>query len=212
MKNKMKISILAILSVVVLYSCTKYPDLYDDERTKDLTITHYDNTADFSHYKTYSIVDTIGEVVYDEKGDSNKLVPSKHSSLIINEINSNMAKFGYTKVDTSANPDLFVTAHTLAVDVKNVGSYYPYYGWGGGYYWGYPGYGYSYPYYYTYTKSYGSLVMDILDAKNIDHGVKAIKVVWTGILLGATNSTTGNQNRITSGIDEAFTQSPYLKH
>lgn len=207
--NKIQITAIAALSMLVLFGCTKYPDLYDDERTKDLSLTLYDNTNDFSPYLTYSIVDTVGNVI--SQDDTLALEPSKHSSLILTQIITNMTSLGYTKVDTSDNPDLLVNAHTLSVDVQHVGSYYPYYGWGGGGYWGYPGYGYSYPYYYTYTKSFGTVVIDIVDAKNRNDQTHQLKVVWTALLIGATNSTGGANNRITTGIDECFTQSPYLK-
>ena len=209
--NKMTIAVVAALSMLVLFGCTKYPDLYDDERTKDLSITHYDNTNDFTPYKTYSIIDTVGNVVYDEDGDSNKVVPSKHSDYILAEINKKMIEFGYTKVDTSLNPDLFINAQTLAVDINYVGSYYPYYGYGGGGYWGYPGYGYYYPYYYSYTKSFGTVVVDMVDAKNRDDQTQKLKVIWHASVLGATSNGGNIQNRITTGIDECFTQSPYLK-
>jgi len=208
MKNKFKISILAMLSAVVLYSCTKYPDLYDDERIKDVTITYYDDDADFTKFKTYSIVDTVGNVVKD--GKTNKVVPSEYSEVILTHINNNMASLGYTKVDTSAKPDLLINAHTLAIEVEHVGSYYPYYGYGGGYYWGYPGYGYSYPYYYSYDKSFGSVTIEMANRNKIDHGANKIPVVWTALILGATNTTSNATTRITNGIDEAFAQSPYL--
>jgi hypothetical protein len=209
--NKITLSVIASLLLMVVIGCTKYPDLYDDERTKDLTLTLYDNTNDFTPYLTYSIVDTVGNLFEAEEGDTNTLEPSKYSELIINQINSNMASLGYTKVDTSANPDLFINAHTLGVDINYIGSYYPYYGWGGGGYWGYPGYGYYYPYYYSYTKSFGTVILEMIDAKNRNDQTNQLTVVWNASILGATNSSSAANSRITSGIDDAFAQSPYLK-
>ena len=207
--NKITLSVITGFLLLAVIGCTKYPDLYDDERTKDLSLTLYDNTNDFSPYLTYSIVDTVGNVITED--DTLALEVSMFSDLIISQINTNMTSLGYTKVDTSANPDLLINAHTLSVDINYIGSYYPYYGWGGGGYWGYPGYGYYYPYYYSYTKSFGTVVMDIVDAKNRNDQTQQLKVVWTGLVLGATNSTGSASSRITNGIDECFTQSSYLQ-
>jgi hypothetical protein len=207
--NKISIAAITALSIIVLFGCTKYPDLYDDERTKDLALTFYDKTNDFTPYSTYSIVDTVGNVI--SKDDTLALEESKYSALILSQINTNMASLGYTKVDTSANPDLYINAHTLGVDIERVGSYYPYYGWGGGGYWGYPGYGYYYPSYYSYTKSFGTVIIEMVDAKNRNDQTQQLKVVWNASVLGATNSTSAVNSRITSGIDDCFAQSPYLQ-
>ena len=97
----------------------------------------------------------------------------------------------------------------------------PYYAWGGYYpgYW-YPGYwggnwggGWYYPYPITYSYSTGSLLADMINLKNAPEGQKEkLTVVWNAYisgLLGGSGSL--NVNRTTTAINQAFTQSPYLK-
>ena len=52
--------------------------------------------------------------------------------------------------------------------------------------------------------------MEIIDRKNINNNANQFKIVWTGIIAGTTNSESNVIDRITSGIDECFTQSSYL--
>ena len=123
---------------------------------------------------------------------------------------------GFALVDTSANPDLVVVGSTMFLNVTTTGSSCGGYGgWGWGYpSYGYPGYGYYYPYCYpySYSQNYGTLLMEVLDNKNADHVAQEIKVIWTGRVAGGDNSNYSMQDdRIVSGIDEAFAQSPYLK-
>lgn len=215
MKNKKSIIALTFLLSVVVLGCTKYPDIYDAEREKDIAITYYDTTATFSQYMTYSIVDTVPTLEWDDNVDSLVWEASTKSKLILDEINSQMASLGYTKVDTSANPDLLVNASVLKLELEYVSYYssYPYYGWGGGYYWGYPSYGYSYPYYYPYyyTQSFGTILMEFADARNIDESTHTIKMVWTGMVVGSLNEGGEVNSRITTGIDDCFNQSSYLQ-
>lgn len=76
--------------------------------------------------------------------------------------------------------------------------------WGGGWY---------YPYPITYSYSTGSLLADMINLKNAPEGQKEkLTVVWNAYisgLLGGSGSL--NVNRTTTAINQAFTQSPYLK-
>lgn len=213
-KNRIVIASVALITMIVLFGCTKYPDLYDSERTKDISVTFYDTSAVFKFHNTYSIVDTVGKVSWDEDGDTLVMVASTYSKAILDKINANMASLGYTKVDTSAGPDYLINAHTLTLDVEYVGysGYYPYYGYGSSYYWGYPSYGYYYPYSYpyTYTETYGTVSMEIVDAKNRNEQTHQLRVVWTGMVVGGVSDVGNISTRISEGIDECFAQSPYL--
>jgi hypothetical protein len=99
---------------------------------------------------------------------------------------------------------------------KNVSVYYwypyPGYGWG----WGYPGYGWGYPGYYPpvpYYSSYttGTLRMEMFNPNDIRvvKGDTINPVYWTAGINGILSSNT--TTRITSTIDQAFKQSPYLQ-
>jgi hypothetical protein len=90
---------------------------------------------------------------------------------------------------------------------------YPWYNWG---YWGdYSGYSYYYPPYPpgwggSYTFTTGSLLV-IMEDRNAAEG-EIIPVLWAagmnGLLEGSTSSI---NNRIIDGIEQAFSQSPYLE-
>jgi hypothetical protein len=219
-----KLPVITILvSLLALTGCTKYPDLNDPERQKDVSITYYDNTVNFNNYKTYSIVDTVGFV--ENEGDSIYVRPSKRSESIKNKIISRMNAAGFEQVDTSSNPDLILNAHLISLNIEyagyvggywDMGYYYgydPYY-YGSTNYWGYPGYSYYYPYgyAYSYSSTYGSLLMEIIDRKNRNEGTEQLKVIWSGIVAGTLNTSTEINSRIDSGINECFDQSTYLYH
>lgn len=65
----------------------------------------------------------------------------------------------------------------------------------------------------TYSYSTGSLLADMINLKNAPEGQKEkLTVVWNAYisgLLGGSGSL--NVNRTTTAINQAFTQSPYLK-
>ena len=90
--------------------------------------------------------------------------------------------------------------------------YYPGY-WYPGYWGGNWGGGWYYPYPITYSYSTGSLLADMINLKNAPEGQKEkLTVVWNAYisgLLGGSGSL--NVNRTTTAINQAFTQSPYLK-
>jgi hypothetical protein len=121
-----------------------------------------------------------------------------------------MQTLNYVKVDSSENPDIglviSIITQTNYVFSYSYWYYYPPY-------WGYPGYGYSYPW-ATYMGSYeeGALVFDMADLKNINHQGQNINGMWSalvgGILTGKSSSVISK--RLINGIDQAFTQSPYL--
>jgi len=213
---------LLLFSSVILSGCVRYPDKSDEERDKDVSLTYYDNTIDYSQYATYAIVEHVGEVAVES--DSLIVTISGKSTLILDKINENLTSYGLQEVPSAANPDLLVNAHVLTLDVEyssyyggywDMGYYYSYdpYYYGSPYYWGYGGYSYYYPYSYgyTYSSTYGSVLMEIIDSKNTNNITSQIKMIWSGMVVGTVNSTTGIDQRITSGIDECFAQSPYLE-
>ena len=212
---------LLLMCVAVFMGCVKYSDQYDEEKDRDVSLTYYDNTIDFSQYSTYAIVEYVGAVQADS--DSLIVTTSEKSTLILDKINENLTAYGLEQVPSAANPDLLINAHVLNLDVEyssyyggywDMGYYYSYdpYYYGSPYYWGYGGYSYYYPYSYgyTYSSTYGSVLMEMIDSKNRNGITSQMKMIWTGIVAGTVNSTLGLDQRITSGIDECFTQSPYL--
>ena len=44
---------LLLMCVAVFMGCVIYSDQYDEEKDRDVSLTYYDNTIDFSQYSTY---------------------------------------------------------------------------------------------------------------------------------------------------------------
>lgn len=212
-KNLTKIVALAAI-VFALTSC--YPGGAEYTTDTDLIITNYDENINFGSIQTYYLSDSIQHIVEDgsEPGTT-------FDSYIINELERNFSNIGWERADsTFAEPDVAVVVTLAEVTNYNVYSYPWYGGWGGGWYWkstdywGYPGYGWGYPPYYgSYVTSYttGTIYWRLFDPRKTDEETETIYVEWEGALnglLGTTSSTT--KNRITSGVDQAFKQSPYL--
>ena len=129
-------------------------------------------------------------------------------------------------MDKLDNEYLVFTSHDTSTKFNDFSTYYfhgyyndgPWWGYYPGYW--YPGYwggnwggGWYYPYPITYSYSTGSLLADMINLKNAPEGQKEkLTVVWNAYisgLLGGSGSL--NVNRTTTAINQAFTQSPYLK-
>jgi len=202
----MKPKILLILLVTGLFlvtSCSKYPPT-SDRLLEDLVVyTKYDTSIKFSQFKTFSIVDSIS---YISQTDSGKVLDA-NAQAVLNQISQNMTSRGYILVNKNQNPDLGINVGV--VKNVNVQVYYP------GWYWGYPAYyppwywgggSYYYPYYPVYITSYasGTLLIDMVDRKNITPDGK-MYIRWNAYIRALlTNDHTLNQ--IKESIDQAFTQ------
>jgi len=136
-----------------------------------------------------------------------------------------MLKLGFVEEpNPDVNPAEVVITVTAMSSEHEVYTWYPYWGW----YWGYGSYpikstetddvvsaiGYYYPWlpystYYSYQS--GSVLMEMVDAARVDPDVEAIPVIWAGIVNGVLEgSQSGIKNRLSTGIDQCFNQSPYL--
>ncbi|MFZ4521788.1 MAG: DUF4136 domain-containing protein [Bacteroidales bacterium] len=199
---KTKLILLCLGAGLILASCSKYPPS-SDRLLEDLAVyTKYDETVDFTTFKTYYMSDSIVKI---SDKDSGLLYNSQVQSITA-RIAKNMNSLGYTRTTNAKTTDLYL-AVSYIVNV-NVSVYYP------GWYWGYPGYyppdywgsgGYYYPYYPTYVTSYsaGTLLMDLMDVKNkVDN---KIPVCWNAYIRGLV---TGNHStsQINDCVDVAFTQ------
>lgn len=180
-------------AIVVLQSC--YP--YDDQTpaNSDVIATFYDDGTDFSTLKYYSMPDSVFEI--DSNGD---IVPADISSSnedqILNSINSNLQSMGF-EVASVPNPAQVVVEALVTSSTWVSGGCY------GGYYsWYYPYYTWCYPVAYTYTTGSILIVMSV-------PGTNSFKTVWLAGCNGVVSGTVTN-SRISSDINQAFTQSPYL--
>ncbi len=212
-KNHLKIIIGCC--IFLLWGC--YPQENGSINEYDLVATNYDKDFAFSQHKNYALPDSI-VLVSDQttNGDDLVFVDKKTAQVILDQIRTNLNSMGWTEEDTTT-ADIILLPTALKnttlyyyYDWAYWGWYYPGYypGWG----WGYPGYGYPYPSVSGYQT--GTLFMQMTYRAGIEAG--SVPVVWNGVINGLLNvggssaSSTVN-SRIVSSINQAFTQSPYLK-
>lgn len=198
-----KASLLLLMAAFGLLSCSKDPisDLSNEESL--VYITNHDKSANFSQYKTFSIVDSVLIVENNRTGTSLDEI----DKAIIERITTNMESLGYTYVRPDKKPDVginvtWITNTYLNVVSQPISSYY-------GGYWG--GYGYGYPSYYNYYEtSESSWLVSMLDFKNpqTTPSGKTFNVLWDAQIRG---SGIGDVNLIDKMTDSIFGQSDYLK-
>ena len=207
----------AIAVLVALLGC--YPGGPESAGELDLVATFHDSTHDFVSNHTYAMPDTVVDLSVVGGGTSS--LQHTYDSQILTLIANNMQAYGYTRVTgtvaSGTKPDVVVLVGGITVD--NYSVWYPYYpwwgywGWWGGWgWWGYgPGYAPIYPPVPAVTSyTTGTLVISMVDPAAVA-SMNQIPVPWTaavnGIITGASVSS-----RLTSAINQAFIQSPYLKH
>ena len=205
--NKMILTIMSLSFVLLSWSC--YPDGgFSSLADYDLIVTQYDPEVDFSTYSTYVIPDSIIHIVPEDQEDD---ITHEFDDQILAEVEDNMSNLGYSKVDTSENPNLTVLVYATSTTWRGY-TWYPgwgYWGWWGYYppYWG-PGYGgWAVPYEYTT----GTLAIEMIDNSTFNPADSTYQANWGAGILGLLDdSKTNIEYRLTRDIDQAFKQSPYL--
>jgi len=212
MKTKLQLLLLAAV-LIGAASCYKYPSDTDFLDERDVVLTMYDTKVNFTDFKTFAIVDSIGLI----KDDDTTVVRVSNDTTqaVLAQITDHMTQRGFTKVDKDQDPDLAI--NVVAIKTMNTVYYYP------GYWWYYPGYyspdywgwydwGYYYPWYPTYAYQYetGTLVIDIADQKDADPVTKTIPVVFNAYIRGILNGH-HSLDQVMGDIDQAFSQTPQLQ-
>ena len=202
-----------ILLVSVLFSCRKEPDS-DDLSLEQVVATDRDLSANFSTYATYFISDTVSIVA---SASTDSILTGPMALQMVNAVKTNMNAAGYTfKPRAQGLPDLGLRL-TVIKDITRTavcgGWWDGWYGYYPPWYWGcyYCG-GYYYPWCTTYTYTIGTSTLYLFDIKNqgANHNIRAL---WGATMFGVF-STTNNQTNAdltTTAINQAFTQSTYLK-
>jgi len=196
----MKKKIVFYLSIIVLLgSC--YPDGAEYYSDLDIVYTDYDDQFDFVSKGVYSIPDKIVKIEGDlADGEDPEYVKEPYNTQMLQKMENNMTALGWTKTEDPANADLVLfpavwTNTTIYYWYDYWCWYYPYYcGWG----WGYPSVS-------SYTT--GTLLMT-LTADGDDYIEPS--QVWTAAVNGLLSGSY-DVSRVNKAIDQAFTQSPYLK-
>lgn len=205
-----KYLVLLIITALIISSCQPEDDTL--RLLDELVVsTNYDTNINFDNYTTYSIsTDTIGFVSNRAPNDT-IIVQSKEDfpRPVLQSVQRNLNAMGFQRVERDADPDLrinvyVVNDYNLFQQVVYPNYYYPSsYGYGYGY-----GSYYSYPYVNTYASNTGSLVVEILDLRNIT-AEKKVKLIWSAYM-GDIYSTINLIRQSEDAIDQAFNQSPYL--
>lgn len=201
----MKVLKVLSLSAIVFLLTQCYPAGPEYIEELDLVYTNYDPETDFAAKQTYAIPDKIMKIDDDLVGGGDpNFVKEPYATQLLDKIKVNMANNGWALVEEDANPDV-----VLAPVAYMLTTTYYYGGYWGGWYGGW--YGWYYPYPVTTSYTTGSLVVTMLDPNDLSPDDKA-RAVWSFVVNGLLEgSTTEFTNRYTKGINQAFTQSPYLK-
>jgi Domain of unknown function (DUF4136) len=207
-----KLMVFELLSLALLSSCYKYPDT-SQLSSNFVVLTNYDNAANFKSYKTFILPPYVGLI---SSTSSDSILDPQYGDQILSAIQTNLTARGYTEVPNNHTADLGVSAvalkETTIVTGWYPGSWWGYPGWGGCY-WYYCGYYPIYPpYYTTYVYQTGSLIIELVDLKNLPPPSEGNKldVLWTNWNGGALGSSSTNLQNALQSINQAFVQSPYI--
>ena len=201
------IAMALVAAAGLMWSC--YPGGPTSAGETDVVATFFDNGANFGAYQTYAMPD---EVFIREGSDEDTEV--ENEDLILNQVVQNMARAGYTRVLDPEQNGADVVVIVSAVQTTNF-NYWISWGWWGG--WGGwpgfgPGWGIGYPWVGVTSYTNGSVFVEMFDPNNANLEEQLLPAVWAGALNGllSGSSASETESRIIRGIDQAFTQSPYL--
>lgn len=184
--------------ILLMVSCYPAgPEYYED---LDLVFTNYTEGYDFAAQGTFSLPDKVVKITGNvADGEEPEFIKEPYNTQILSRIESNMEALGWTKVENPDDADLkmlpAVWTNTTIV------YWYDYWCW---YYYYYCGWGWYYPVTTSYTS--GTLVMTLIDDGQEYADPTS---VWTGAINGLMSGSY-DVSRLNKGIDQAFTQSPYL--
>lgn len=210
-----KIYAISAIAGVAMMSISCFPSGAEYVDELDVVYTNYDESYSFQGNNTFSVPEKVIKV--DQEflpGDPDfepDFVSPEYAEAILFSIRTNMVNLGYTQVDKDANPDLIILPAVFQTD--ELYFYYDWWywswfypGWGPGWGWYYPGY---YPPQISRVRT-GTVIMQMTDPKN-QSALDKIPVVWAGVVNGLLE---GNEatitSRISTTINQAFDQSPYL--
>ena len=199
---------------LLVAACEKTPDTgkLDDDY---LVYTDYDAETDFAKFTTFYVPDSV--LIIDNSSNKPKfLYGTPASELIIANYVKGMEQAGYVRTFDKANADLGMQV-SYVEDTYSF-RYYNNYPWWYGYpwywsfgYWGNWG-GWYWPYSITYSYSTGSVLGELVDLTLPESTSKQLKVVWSSYISGLLNNDgTLNTTEVKQAIEQAFSQSPYLK-
>ncbi len=182
-----------------------YPEGAEYVDELDLVLTTHEETYNFGTPSTFALPDKIPKVTGNYiEGDPIEYLEDDQANLILDKIISNMEDRGYVYEADAEVADLVILPATVSSTTLVVYCDYWNYYWD---WWYYPGYGGCYyPSGYTYTT--GSVIITMMDNDPETQVVNVWSAVVNGLLEGSDASI---EARVEKGIDQAFTQSSYIK-
>ncbi len=199
MTKQIKIKSLAAALVIcaagIFSSC--YYDYGIDPNTSNVVVTAYNNTYNFGAVTHYYLSDTVVKI-----GGSS--ITDAYDAQIVQNMRTNLNALGWVEETTTlTGPGVIVVRAGVTTSTVVVNNGYNY--------WGYYGYNWYYPPYNSYSYSYttGTLIMLMSDYNAVDSTTAPVE--WSGVLNAAVGQGTSTTTLITQGINQAFSQSPYLK-
>ncbi|MFC2125168.1 DUF4136 domain-containing protein [Bacteroidota bacterium] len=201
--------------VIAIYGC--YPGGGEEIEDFDIVATIKKEGYSFSP-KSYFMPDTVPKNVPEDQQETSDPVNDEYQRLILQEVERNLQTLGYTRIfpDDSGDfpggePDLVIV--NSAIEITNTG-FIPGY-WLGGWYPGYPHYWGNYPWYpwggFTYNYKSGTILIDMGDPDQEAPEDRQMVIVWQSGINGLLGGDEGDiARRISTYIDQAFKQSPYL--
>jgi hypothetical protein len=201
-----------IASSLIVVSC--YRDYGLSVTDYDTIVTVYDKNFNYKVNKNFAMPDTVLHLLGENEEDN---ISRQYDDLMLSTVATNMTNYGYTRVPfdtTQAAPDLVVLVSVASQTWRGY-TWSPGWGyWGGWGWWGWgPGYGGYYPgYAVPYEFETGTIIIELLDPdeENPNNQTEA-QIIWNGGINGLlANTTVGTSSRISTNIDNAYKQSPYL--
>lgn len=187
------------LSIILVNSFSCYYDYGLNTENADVVVTLYDKNYNFNNVTKYYFVDSVAHF-------GGQPYTRAYDDLLKSTIISNLNNLGWTRVtDTSGSGVIVVGVGVTTTDnvVVNGG-----YAW-----WDYWGYDWYYPpdaYIingYSFTTGTVAILMTDLQKRS---GTK-LPLQWTGVINGLYVDGGSTSQRITSLVNQAFIQSPYLR-
>jgi hypothetical protein len=190
--------------LTALTACRKTPNL-TSLQNQQVVVTDREVDANFASFATYHISDTVRILASDPR---DTILTGAIAQQLVQTVRTNMNSRGYSFVNKGGNPDLGM----VLVVLKDVSSSTVCGGWWGGW-WGGPwGWGWGYPWCGTYTYTVGTTLLTMYDFKNPEANGNP-GAVWGMTAFGvfSNSNQTTNVNLTINAINQAFTQSPYIK-
>lgn len=193
---------------LIIASCDS--DSPTTDREQKLFYTVFDQKYDFTLKRTYAMPDKIVvRMTVMAKDTIIEYMDALSASTILQAIERNMQAYGWTRVNIGTKPDLLLMPAGLSSTTYFSSSWYDWWYRGYGQYWGWEGWYYP-PHFTISSYQTGTLLMVLSDPRQGgDSRVVGAPALWVAAANGLLTYRQDLPGMI-SGIDEAFTRSPYL--